>query len=610
MMNRFSLLQHLRYRFDNTMSKGIVALIAWLFVLSLVLVLGLALIVLLLGLLPGEPFSEVFWTSMMHALDPARVGDDEGSWIFRLTMFGIALVGLFLVSVLIGVINNGIEGKLDDLRKGRSIVIEEGHTVILGWGPAVFSIVSELVIANANLRRSAIAILAAQDKVFMEDEIRDKVGHTGRTRVICRTGDPLDLTDLEIVNPHAARSIIIPAPDAPDPDTRVIKTILAITNNPNRHAAPYHIAAEIRDSEHLKVAKMVGKDEVELVLADDLISRITVQASLQSGLSVVYIELMDFGGDEIYIHDEPALEGVLFGEALHMYEDSALIGLRYPDGRIAVNPGMDERIPAGTQVIAISEDDDTVRLSEKTDLQIEGSAIRSPDYVTIIPARVLVMGWNRRATLVINQLDEYLQKGSLISVVADAPGGPAAIERDCAGLKHSRVEFTSGDVGSRTLLDSLKIPSYQHIILLSYSDVSETQQADARTLVTLLHLRDIADNHRAGFSIATEMLDVQNRDLAAVTRADDFIVSSKLVSLMLSQISENKDLAQVFETLFSAEGSELYLKPADDYVKAGAEVNFYTVVEAARRKGEVAIGYRVRALANDAGRHYGVRINP
>jgi hypothetical protein len=106
------------------------------------------------------------------------------------------------------------------------------------------------------------------------------------------------------------------------------------------------------------------------------------------------------------------------------------------------------------------------------------------------------------------------------------------------------------------------------------------------------------------------MLEVQNRDLAAVTRADDFIVSSKLISLMLSQISENKELAEVFSTLFSAEGSELYLKPADDYVKSGAEVNFYTVVEAARRKGEVAIGYRIRSLSEDAGASYGVQINP
>lgn len=37
------------------------------------------------------------------------------------------------------------------------------------------------------------------------------------------------------------------------------------------------------------------------------------------------------------------------------------------------------------------------------------------------------------------------------------------------------------------------------------------------------------------------MLDIRNRDLGVVAKADDFIVSDNLISLMLSQLSENKD---------------------------------------------------------------------
>ena len=35
-----------------------------------------------------------------------------------------------------------------------------------------------------------------------------------------------------------------------------------------------------------------------------------------------------------------------------------------------------------------------------------------------------------------------------------------------------------------------------------------------------------------------------------------------------------------------------------------------TIVEAARRLDEVAIGYRIRAESNDATRAYGVHVNP
>jgi len=178
-----------------------------------------------------------------------------------------------------------------------------------------------------------------------------------------------------------------------------------------------------------------------------------------------------------------------------------------------------------------------------------------------------------------------------------------------SGLSHTVQEERAGDTTSRGTLEELKIETYRHVIVLAY-DHLETQRADAKTLVTLLHLREIADRFGHPFSIVSEMLDVRNRALAEVTKADDFIVSDKLVSLMLAQISENKELNAVLTDIFDPDGSEIYLKLAANYVKIGEPVNFYTVVEAARHRGEVALGYRLTAHANDAARSYGVTVNP
>jgi hypothetical protein len=161
------------------------------------------------------------------------------------------------------------------------------------------------------------------------------------------------------------------------------------------------------------------------------------------------------------------------------------------------------------------------------------------------------------------------------------------------------------------MLDKLEMPSYDHVIVLSYSDELERQEADSRTLITLLHLREIASqNSRQSFSIVSEMLDDRNRQLAEITRADDFIVSDKLVSLLMSQISENKELWAVFEQLFDPEGSELYLKPVGEYVELDTPLSFYTVVEAARRRNEVAVGYRVKSEAGNPQKSYGLHLNP
>ena len=106
------------------------------------------------------------------------------------------------------------------------------------------------------------------------------------------------------------------------------------------------------------------------------------------------------------------------------------------------------------------------------------------------------------------------------------------------------------------------------------------------------------------------MLDIRNRQLADITSADDFIVSDKLISLLMSQVSENKYLMRVFEDLFDADGSEIYIKPAREYVKVGEPINFYTILESAARKNEVAIGYRVIKESKDMNKGYGVYVNP
>jgi hypothetical protein len=106
------------------------------------------------------------------------------------------------------------------------------------------------------------------------------------------------------------------------------------------------------------------------------------------------------------------------------------------------------------------------------------------------------------------------------------------------------------------------------------------------------------------------MRDIRNKYLAEIAKIDDFIVGANMISLILTQLSESKHLQQVFDNLFSAAGSEIYLYPAADYVKIGTEVNFYTVAEAALQKGEMLLGYKVGKFANSSAKNYGIVINP
>lgn len=601
-----------QYWFDNYMSRGTGALITALFVLSGLIIFTVAALLKITGNAPDDmSLLQLAWMALLRTLDSGTMGGDTGSFFFLFMMLVVTFGGIFVVSALIGIINNGLEDKLDALRKGRSAVLENDHTLILGWTPQIFTIISELVLANESRKSGAvIVIMADHDKVEMEDAVNERVPDTKNTRVICRSGSPIDLTDLEIVSPHTARSIIVLA-EGTDPDTHVIKSVLALTNNPNRRAEPYHIVTQIHDPKNMDVVKMIGtKDLVQPILTNDLIARVVAQTSRQSGLSLVYTELMNFGGDEIYFKQEPALSGKTFGDSLHAYETSTLMGIRKTDGTIALSPPMDTRIQSGDQVFVLSADEDKINLSglsriplDESLIQISGKASRPK------PERALILGWNRSGSTIIRELDNYVAKGSQITVVSDIVNLEKNIRLDNGKLKNQKIAVREGDIRNRDLLEKLEATEYDHVIVLAYSHL-EQQEADAITLITLLHLRDIAERDETPFSIISEMLDLRNRELAEAAKVDDFIVSEHLISLMMAQLSENAELMDVFTDIFDPEGAEIYLKPISDYVAAGQPVNFYTVTEAARRRGETALGYRLMSESHDSEKAYGVHTNP
>lgn len=610
--NTFS--TRLRYKFDKLMSKGSGALIFTLGVFSMLLIIIASIIIIISQLRPDGTFAEVsvfdaLWESFTRAIDTGTGAGDIG-WGYRTISLIITIGGIFIVSTLIGVLSSGITDKLNHLRKGKSLVIENEHTLILGWSEKIFTILLELIIANSNQKNPSIVILAPKDKVEMEDEIAAQIPHTKNTEIICRNGSPIELNDLEIVNPHTAKSIIILAPEEENPDIQVLKTLLALTKSPGRKKGKYHIVAEICDEKNVEIAETVGGDELSIVLSKELISKVIAQTCRQSGLSVVYTELLDFDGDEIYFESVSSLTGKTFKDSLFAFEKSCSIGLRNSNGKVVINPPMETMISPGDKIIAISEDDDTIKSSGLTEFKINSDAIEQTAQISKAAEDFLIIGWNVSGGALINELDSYVLKGSTITVASDFAEDKKEVDEVNNSLKNAQITFVEGNTTNKTFLTSLATGKYEHIVLLCYSDKFNIKIADAKALITLLHLRNIAEKNNLKFSIVSEILDVRDRELAESTKADDFIVSNKLISLLLSQLSENRELKFVFDDLFNSDGSEIYLKPASEYIVPNSTVNFYTILESAARKGHTAIGYRIAKHCYDVEKAYGVKINP
>ena len=614
-MTKASFKEKLRYNFDNTLSNGPIAIISWLALVTFLLVILAGILLFIFGLsanpVENEPFdlTEGMWQSLMRVLDAGTVTGDEG-WSFRLFMLLITIAGLFIFSSLIGSISSGIDESISNLRKGKSKVIETNHTLILGYSSMIYSVISELCLANESNKKAVIVVLADKDKVEMEDDIRSKISDTKTSKIIVRSGNPLDLRDLLMVNYNEAKSIILLSPENEEnPDNQVIKSVLSITGNKKRKKEPYHIVAEIKDNENRQVANLVGGKEVSYVFSSDLISRLTAQTCRQSGLSIIYSDLLQFEGDEIYFYSDHGLIGLTFKQCVYSFEDSCVMGVFTSDRKVLLNPDMNYTINKDDQIILIAQDDSKINrlLIPKEILPVNflPAPKREKEMET-----TLILGWNHKGKKIIEELDHYVVKGSSVSILGEIDEIKDSLALLSEELQNITLYFQHGNINDRNTLDELRIESFNHIIVLSYMDKGSIQISDAITLICLVHLRDISEKAGKDFSVVSEMLDVQNRELAEVAKADDFIVSDNLLSLLMTQIDENKDLEMVYENLFNDEGAEIYLNPVEEYLDVHQPTDFYQVIESASKIGHTAIGYRKLSQKEYDNGKFGIVLNP
>src|SRR3712207_8846805 len=118
----------IRYALDNALARGVSTVAAWLGLLSLAIVVVAGIVLQIAGITIDPEtgrragFVEGVWLSLQRTLDAGTGGGDEG-WAFRAVSLTVTLGGLFVVTAFIGLMANGIDRKLEQLRRGRSLVV-------------------------------------------------------------------------------------------------------------------------------------------------------------------------------------------------------------------------------------------------------------------------------------------------------------------------------------------------------------------------------------------------------------------------------------------------------------------------------------------------------
>ena len=580
-MKKRSLRKRISYWFDRMMSKGPITMTLLLFVITMVVVCIIGIVAHVIS--DQGSILYQFWNSLMYTLDPGNLANVPTDNItYLLLMFLATLCGLFLTSMLIGIIATGVENMFGDLRKGTSVVQENDHVVIIGFNNNIYTILRELIEANSNKKKACIVILGKEPKEELEEALSTHVSDTKTTRIICRSGGLHESYAFERCSVETCKSVIVNVDD--DPETvKIILALSAYVKEKDIRNKDLRFVASLQEEQYVEVANIAGEGRASLIFAKDAIARIISNTCRQHGLSQVLTELFDFDGDELYFENVPELYGKTFKDSMLSFSNATAVGV-YSQGKAMLNPPMDTVINEGDQMILLELDDGAY----------EYHSIKSVDESKIcndksIPAEatnnLIVLGSNNKLSIILAEYDKYVQQGTKVVIFDDDFDKTTLPSFNNILITVCTEEITHG------LLCGFLNENANNILLLN-DDSQDQESSDSQTLLRLILLRDISDKSNVHYSITTEMRNVDNQRLASQARVDDFVIGSNFISLMMTQISEAPMLMPIIDDLLDEEGSEIYMKSVVNYVLTGVPVDLYTLSESAARKGEIFLGYR------------------
>ena len=121
----------------------------------------------------------------------------------------------------------------------------------------------------------------------------------------------------------------------------------------------------------------------------------------------------------------------------------------------------------------------------------------------------------------------------------------------------------------------------------------DEEEGDAKTILLLLLLKNLMTEYGLQFYITSEMNKSENHEIARVIDIDNFVVGTQITSLIMTQISQRKDIWDVFSELVDNEGAEIYLRDADYYLDTTQPGNFFAAQAAAAQKNSILLGYQL-----------------
>jgi Trk K+ transport system NAD-binding subunit len=602
MSGRHTFREAVRYKLDNLISKSPVWQILALAVFSaLIVVIGTLAVSSAAPedlQLDGERGGVVHraWWAFTRLVDPGTFADDDTTPWIAISGVMVTLGGILVFSLLIGILSSKIGEKLDELKRGKSAVIEDEHSIIVGAGDKLFEIVRELVEAFAHMPDNVVAIFSPAAKEEMDETLKERIPDTGTTKVVCRTGCPTDLDALRKMGFARAKSFLVIG----DHDEEVVKTLLAVWSLTSER--PLRAVCEISDRRMFDIADMAYPG-VRCVPVAEIVMRLMVQVCRQPGLSAVYSEILSFSGNELYFIDAPGVAGKTFAEACFMVRAGSVVGVSR-EGRMMISPDPGTALQNGDRLLVLTDNYESCNVEDTPDEDCSEIAYSPTGRDGAEPEQILVLsGESRKVSFMLGLLDSYVEPGSSVTVAGSLAAAEAQEFLPAAeSLSNITVHYRRVDRTRYQQIKALEPEGFGSILVLSgQGAVRDDEEADSRCIVTLLILRKILEEVALEREpiIVSEIKNPRNRKLASAAKIDDFIVSNEVTSMVMAQLSVEPALWEVYSEIFDPRGCEVQMREFELYCPAGESIAFCELMKMGLRRRETVLGYLVRGQDRD-----------
>ena len=516
---------YIKYRIDRMLNKGLFYQLMLLVFAIIILLLTVSIFIIVAFKYPPK---QAFWDSLMQFIDTGNISSVEGNTGIVITFLLVTFVGVCGWGSLIAMINKALQDRINNLSKGNAFIMEKNHAIILGYGEEALTIIEEFIMAKVK----TIIILSEHNVDVIRKRVSFIKGYKN-TNIIVREGTTSRIENIKLLNIGKSSSISIINND----DTESLNILLALKKiiEEDEIDKKINICVLIHEEDTIEIIKSIEDKNfvIHVIYKYEILYKLIAQSIIYTGLSNVYEDLFSNDGNIFCIENEHNFEDYSFKDAALKYLDKGMIllGITKEDRSQLLIPNYDYIIKKENRLVFLSRNDNDDSVKEYPN--IKPSIIKYKN-------NILLICEEKRYVEIIKEISEYIENHSITMLSYDS-------------IKAEKNKY-------KFILEKLKTENTTKIVLISEDNIT-----DVKSINVLLIIRQIIRKENLNIAILSLLNSIQKRNLIYSDDVRDFIVSGKLIGMLMAQASLSSNILYIFCGLLSKNGKDIIMSPYADY---------------------------------------------